>query len=202
MYSPTLNVLVLVLTILRTSRTLPSLENSKKPAGFMSHQDSHLGMYSAPCTSSQRLMPAIELKPRAMGVVGSFDYPSMAENARGNDEETWQIHLRTIESVLPIQFAANILGQFYMQAKETVNNFMGRNIEVQDFTLHLGDVALEVLCRTSSICWGIVLVFLEEMENRLANGLVAMYEGQVVNIANGLSMWVKLTIRPPRPRLP
>lgn len=137
-----------------------------------------------------------------MGVVGSFEYPSMAENARGYDQETWQIHLRTFENVLPVQIGANTLGQFYTQAKEIVNSFMGREIEVQDFTLRLGDVALEVLCRASSICWGIVLVFLEEMGNRVANGLVAMYEGQVINIANGFSLWMKLTVRPPRPRLP
>ena len=137
-----------------------------------------------------------------MGVAGSFEYPSMAENARGYDQETWQIHLRTIDNVLPIQLAANTLDQFYRHAKESVNEFMGRDLEVQEFTLRLGDVALEVLCRASSISWGIVLVFLEKMENRIANGLVAMYEGEVVNIVNGFSMWMKLTIIPPRPRLP
>ena len=143
--------------------------------------------------------PALTL--RSMGVIGTFDYPSLADNARMNDVETWQINLRTIESVLPVQQAADLLDTYYFFAIEMVRSYIGREYFVQDFTLRLGEVTLDVTCQ-NMICWNILAAFLDNMRLRAVNGLVAMYEGQVVNLATGFSVWVKLSIRPPRPRLP
>ena len=148
------------------------------------------------------LIVVVALAPRSDGVIGTFRYPSLAEDAGWNDWDTWQIRLRTVESLLPAQQAADLLERFYIFAEDTVSSYVGREMEdVADFLLRLGEVTLEVFCG-DFICWGILGTFLREMGQRVLNGFVGMYEGHVVNVATGLSTWVKLSLRPPRPRLP
>jgi len=90
--------------------------------------------------------------------------------------------------------------RFYVFAIETVEACIGRDLDdLEHFTLRLGQVTLEIVCR-NFICWNIVSEFLRRMSRVTENWSVGMFEGHIVNVATGLTTWVKLTIRPPRPR--
>ena len=83
-------------------------------------------------------------------------------------------------------------------AAENARQYIGVNLDdLQDFTLRLGQVTLDVFCR-DGICWNIIPKFLDEMAKLAAGGLVGMWEGHLVNLATGLTTWVKLSIRAPR----
>lgn len=132
------------------------------------------------------------------GIVQDFDYPSLAENAVHNAVDTWQIRLQTYETLLPAQDAAGLLEWFYSFATHTVREYIGQDmLDLEDFTLRLGQVALDVYCR-DGICWNIIAEFLEKMSQLAEGGLVGMWEGHVVNLVTGLTIWVKLSIRAPR----
>lgn len=134
------------------------------------------------------------------GITETFDYPSMADNAHIDDMETWQIRLQTVDSLLPNELGAFWMERFYVFAIETVEAWIGKDLDdLEHFTLRQGQVTLEIVCR-NFICWNIVGEFLRRMARVTENGFVGMFEGHIVNVATGLTTWVKLTIRPPRPR--
>jgi len=134
------------------------------------------------------------------GITETFQYPSMDDNAHRDDYDTWQIRLQTVDTMLPIELATTWMRRFYVFANEAADSYIGRELDdLENFTLRLGQVTLEVFCR-NFLCWNIVKAFLERMEKLTANGFVGMFEGHVVNVATGFTTWVKLTIAPPRPR--
>lgn len=133
------------------------------------------------------------------GITETFQYYSFAEDAGVNDEETWEIRLRTVQSLLPLGTAAYLMARFYVMAIEAVESYIGRLDDVEEWALRIGEVTLEVFCR-NFICFNIIEEFLKKMEQLAGNGLVGMFEGHIVNVATGLTTWVKLSIKAPRPR--
>lgn len=130
------------------------------------------------------------------GIVENFDL--ISDEPNDGDKHTWQIRLQSYDSLLPAEIAADYLQWFYSLAGYTVNQYIGMDMEdLEDFTLRLGQVALDVFCK-DGICWNAMPDFLERMSKLAKEGLVGMYEGHVVNLATGFTMWVKLSIRGPR----
>lgn len=60
-------------------------------------------------------------------------------------------------------------------------------------------LTLEVCCR-NLIHFNIVRIVLKMIEQLAENGLVGMFEGHIVNVATGLTTWVKLSTKAPRTR--
>ncbi len=132
-------------------------------------------------------------------ITETFQYYSFAEDAGVNDEETWEIRLRTVQTLLPVETAAYLMARFNVIAIEAVDPYIGRVDDVEDWALRIGEVTLEIFCR-NCIGSNIIGEFLKKMEQLAKNGLVGMFEGQIVNIATGLTTWVKLSIKAPGPR--
>ena len=137
----------------------------------------------------------VPLDKRVDMIVGStnnFEYPHALEDTI----ETWSIQLTHFISAVPIESAAEALERFYTYASDTVDLYIGRDLDdLQDFTLRLGNVVLEVFCG-DFICWNIVHAFLLQMRQLTANGgPLGRYEGYVVNVATRFSIFVRLGIQ-------
>jgi len=79
------------------------------------------------------------------GITETFQYYSFAEDAGVNDEKTWEIRLRTVQSLLPVEMAAYLMARFYVIAIEAVDSYIGRVDDVEDWALRIGEVTLEIL---------------------------------------------------------
>ena len=137
----------------------------------------------------------VPLDKRVDTIVGSthnFEYSHAWEDTT----ETWSIQLTHFTTAVPIEFAAETLERFYTYASDTVDQYIARDLDdLQEFTLRLGNVVLEVFCR-DFICWNIVHEFLLQMRQLTANGgPLSRYEGYVVNVATRFSMFVRLGIQ-------
>jgi hypothetical protein len=97
-----------------------------------------------------------------------------------------------------VETAAYLMARFYVIAIEAVDSYIGRVDDVEDWALRIGEVTL-VFCR-NFICFNIIGEFLKKMEQLAENGLVGMFEDHIVNVATGLTTWVKWSIKAPRPR--
>ncbi len=81
----------------------------------------------------------------------------------------------------------------YVFAIEAINLYIGRVDDMEDLALRMSEVTLEVFCR-NCIWFNIIGGFLKRMEELARNGLLGMFEGDVLNVATGLTIWVKLSI--------
>lgn len=121
------------------------------------------------------------------GITETFQYNPFAEDVDVNDEETWEIRLKTVQSLLPVETAAYLIARFYVHRQGGRCGRLGapyRRGNIGDFLSQFHRFQHH---------WRIS----QEMEQLAENGSVGMSEGQIVNIAIGL---VKLSIKAPGPR--
>ncbi|KAL8950540.1 MAG: hypothetical protein Q9222_003429 [Ikaeria aurantiellina] len=112
-------------------------------------------------------------------VEATFEYINPINEA----PETCAILLAQAAAAAPIQIAAATLERFKTIVLENVEDFIAREVNVQDFTLRVGNLALDVI-RRDDICWNVLQGFLEEMRRMTQNeGPMAGYEGHIVNVA-------------------
>ena len=125
------------------------------------------------------------------------------------NNDIWRICLEHVSNVLSINPLVNVqtisdvankLARLYDLAMaalwEIIETHGYPSDDTDDtFSLTLGQVAIEWVCREGPLCWHLLYDFCIIMKEKARQGWTGIYSGELVNVGTGVVTWVRLTIK-------
>lgn len=168
----------------------------------------------SPSSSDSIKPPTLVRRAQGLEPVRLVQYLRETINLAGpneNDDDhtyLWRIYLEHVSQFLfnpaltidPIGNVAFKLERLYDLAAQALYEIIETHDYPEDnsdneFSLRLGQVAIEWGCRTGPLCWHLLYDFCLLMQQKARQGWTGMYNGQLINVGTGVVTWVRLTIR-------
>lgn len=114
-----------------------------------------------------------------------------------NQTYSWMLRLELVHALEPIQTAATILIPFYDHMREELVQQWSQGTLANSVRWQLGDVILDMRSRDHDCPISPAMVFemLGMLKGFAQRNMVGTFEGEVVSMMTGLSIWVRLRIR-------